>query len=290
MAPKKRKQNFEHDKVTIGRAKIRKGDEGKKLVEDTPRKNILMLLENLSDEEAKDYTGRKVESKLSAAVTGAADPSLGPEAVIDLESYGFDDMILFGNKQAGRMMATLLNMLDDGGANKLNEMHKSVEEEEKKMQKTVEEEQKKAEDETSKKDQVEQTLGYLQALLPLSQAGQKNLASDLENLDGPLHDAGWLYGVLWGACLQWMDARLRQLRRYGINTSNKVRDPLHMCERNAMINCRIHGGNLRVDAIMCQIKYGDYRHNDANYDVFFRNSFKNMYRMTPDDGYWLGEC
>ncbi|KAL1857663.1 hypothetical protein Daus18300_010183 [Diaporthe australafricana] len=138
MAPKKRKQNFDHDKVTIGRAKIRKGDEGKKLVEDTLRKNILLLLENLSDEEAKNYSGKKFESKLSAAVSGAADPTLGPEAVIDLKSYGFDDMILFGNRKAGQMMAALLNMLDDGGASKLNEMQKSAEEEKKTMQQTAE--------------------------------------------------------------------------------------------------------------------------------------------------------
>ncbi|KAL1857662.1 hypothetical protein Daus18300_010182 [Diaporthe australafricana] len=62
-----------------------------------------------------------------------------------------------------------------------------------------------------------------------------------------------------------------------------------MYERNAMINCRVHGGNLRVDAVICQIKYGDYRHGDANYDVFFKDHFKKMYHSSPNDGYWLAK-
>ncbi|KAI3399052.1 hypothetical protein diail_7852 [Diaporthe ilicicola] len=279
MPPKKRKQNFDHDKVTIGRAKIRKGEDGKQLVNETPRKNILLFLEKLSDEEAKNYSGRNFQSKLAAAVSGAADPVLGPEAVIDLHNYGYDDTIVFANKQGGQLMAALLSMLDDGGEKRLAE-----------MQNKVDEQKKKADDEESKKDKVEQTLAYLQSLIPLSRAGRRDLAETLESLDGPLQDAGWLYGVLWGATLQWMDVRLRQVRAYGKYLSGTPpKEPDFLQERIRMINGRIHGGNLRVDAIITRIKFGDHRHADANYDKFFLESFKRMYHLSKEDGYWLAK-
>lgn len=40
---------------------------------------------------------------------------------------------------------------------------------------------------------------------------------------------------------------------------------------------------------MSHIKYGEYRHSDANYDVYFRGAFQKMYGLTIEDGFWLGK-
>lgn len=277
--PPKRKPNPEHANVPIGRSKIRRGQRGKKLVEETVRNNVLLFLERLKDEDANDVAGASFQSKLSSAVAGALDPLVGPEAVIDLASYGFEKLTIFGNKEAGQLMAALLNILDDGGGKKLVE-----------MQEELDKEKKKVEKETGDREKVEKTLAYLQTLIPLSQDGQKGLARSLEALDSEAQDAGWIYGVLWNSSLQWMDTRLRQMRAYGKATKKNSREPTSLLERSQLINIRVHGGDLRVDSLMSHIKFGDYRHGDANYDHFFQDSFKRMYKLSVDDGLWLGEC
>lgn len=303
--PPKRKGVAEHAKVPIGRNKIRRGAGGKKLVEDTIRNNVLLYLEKLTNEEATNTAGDSFGAKLSSAVTGALDPVAGPEAVVDLSSYSFDDLTIFGNKEAGELMAVLLGLLDDGGGKRIGEMKE-------------------------KKKAVEQALASLQSLIPITTAGQKDLSKQLQALigdtsddgndtdvsmgdagdedagdedgdgddeagdedddDSDAQDAGWLYGILWTSCLQWMDARLRQMRAFANATNNKRLLPDSFQTRGQMINTRVHGGDLRVDAIISQINYGNIRHADGNYDVFFQDGFKRMYNLSIDDGLWLGEC
>lgn len=157
------------------------------------------------------------------------------------------------------------------------------------MQKDLDKKKKNLEKETADREKVEKTLAYLQTLIPLSQDGQRDLASSLEALDSDVQDAGWMYGILWNSTLQWMDTRLRQMRAYGKATKNTPPEPTSLSERSQLINIRVHGGDLRVDSLMSQIKFGDHRHGDANYDHFVQESFKKMYRMSIDDGIWLGE-
>lgn len=281
-ALKKRKAATEHAKVGMGRQKIRKGPAGKKLVEETVRNNSLLFLERLKDEEAKNTAGTSFQAKLAAAAAGAMDPVVGPEAVIDLSTYSFEDLTIFGNKEAGQLMAGLLSLIDDGGNSRFDEMKQE-------MQKGLDEKDKQLEKEKEHKEKVENSLAYLQALIPISQSGQRGLATRLEALDSD-KDAGWLYGILWNSCLQWMDTRLRQMRAYGDHLKIKPMEPLSLSERSQMLNIRVHGGDLRVDAIISQISFGDIRHLDGNYDFFFHESFKRMYNLSIDDGLWLGEC
>lgn len=261
---------------------------GKKLVEQTIRNNVLLFLQKLTDEEATDTAGPGFNGRLSSAVSGALDPLVGPEAVIDLSSYdGFvDDPTIFANRDAGQLMATLLTLMDggEGGAQALAGMQKRLDDKDQELQTTRE-----------RKEQVKNTLAYFQTLIPLQDAGQKEFLKQLRGIASDIENAGWLYGILWTSCLQWMDARLRQIRAYGFATNHHLTQrappqPQSWEERSQMINIRIHGGDLRVDAIMCAIKFGEIRHNDANYDVFLRDSFKRMYNLSASDGLWLGEC
>lgn len=269
--PPKRKGVAEHAKVPIGRSKIRRGPGGKKLVEGTIRNNVLLYLEKLTNEEATNPAGISFQGKLSSAVAGALDPLVGPEAVADLSSYGFQDLTVFGNKGAGELMAALLSILDDGGGQRLGEIQQSLDHEK------------------GKRQQAEDALGRLQQLIPISDVGQQNLASNLEALEKPVQDAAWLYKILWNACLLWMDARLRALRSYQRHLENNPAEPRSARSRAQMINYRMHGGNLRVDALMAALDFGYYRHYDAQYDGWIRSSFQKMYKLTIADGLWLGK-
>lgn len=286
-ATKKRKAAAEHAKVAMGRAKIRKGKGGKKLVEETIRNNVLLFLEKLKDEEATNTAGNGFQGKLAQAAAGAMDPVVGPEAVIDLSTYSVEDLTIFGNKQAGQLMAGLLSLIDDGGESKFDEMKQE-------LQKALEQKEERLNKEKEHNEKLENSLAYLQALIPISQSGQQGLAKQLEALEGD-DDSGWLYGILWNCCLQWMDTRLRQMNMYGNHVKQKLKEnkpmePPHLRERTGMLNGRVHGGDLRVDAVISQINFGNFRHLDGNYDRFFHESFRKMYRLSIDDGLWLGEC
>lgn len=265
MEPSKKRKLIldEHPSVQTDRSKILRGEEGKKIVRETIRNNVLLFLEKLQDEEAKNPSGAKFKRTLSSAVASALDPNLGPQFYTELSDYGFEGLELFGNKEASNLITPLLNLVDET--------------------------QKELEKKKENKARVEKTLAYLQTLIPVSQAGQQGLATHLEALDSDA-DAGWLYGILWNSCLQWMDARLRQIRSYGIHIKNSAPEPPDISKRNQMINIRVHGGDLRVDAVICQINFGKIRHSDGNYDDFFQKSFKKMYNLSIDDGIWLGEC
>ncbi|KAK2604416.1 hypothetical protein N8I77_007350 [Diaporthe amygdali] len=271
MASSKRPNtDVEHNKVTLGRSKIRRGKDGKALV-DAIRNNVLLFLQNLSDEEAQNYSQKKFESTLSSAVAGALDPGVGPEAVVDLREHGYDNTILYANKQGGQLMASLLNLIDDNAEGLLAKMRQNLDVEK------------------ARADKVEQTLAYLQGLIPISPAGQSHLSMDIEALEEPGANSGWMYGVLWAAVMQWMDARLRQMRMYGQATGRGPKEPPSLDERTKMINTRVHGGDLRVDAIICMISFGDHRHADPHYQGFFKDAFVEMYQLKVDDGYWLDQ-
>lgn len=279
MPPKRKAPSDENPNVTVGRNKIRRRGSGKRIVDEAIRKNVLLFLENLADEEAKNYSQLAFQSKLNSAVAGAMDPVAGPEAFIDLSKYHPKFPEAFGNKQAGQLMATLLGMNDD---DRLAE-----------LQKVFDEQKNKLQEERTNKEKVEKALAYLQELIPLSQAGKTDLSRELEALESPGDDSAWLYSILWTCCLQWMDTRVRQLRAFGINTGKQTRatELPGLPERTQTINIRLHGGDLRSDAILCSIKFGDHRHHNIHLDTYLRNAFERMYGgLKVDEGLWLGEC
>lgn len=279
MPPKRKTPGGENPNVTVGRSKIRKRADGKRIVDEDIRKNVLLFLENLADEEAKNYSQPAFQSKLDSAVAGAMDPVAGPEAFIDLSKYHPNFSEAFGNKQAGQLMMALLGMNDD---ERLAELQRLFDE----QKNTLQEEQ-------TNREKVENTLAYLQELIPLSQAGKRDLPKELEALGSQGDDSAWLYGILWTSCLQWMDTRLRQLRAFGINTGKQTlrMEQAGLPERTQIINIRLHGGDLRSDALLCSIKFGEHRHNNVHYDTYLRNAFPRMYGgLKVDEGLWLGEC
>lgn len=275
MPPKKRKQTFDHDAVTTGRAKIRK-KHGAATVDNWSHQNVLLFLRNLPPGASDDYGKGAFQNAVDAAVAEAVDRGLGPSAVMDLEKYTEDQELVFGNQAAGDLIGSLLGILDDGGAQLIARLRKSVDDAG--VERTLAQ---------LKTQQAEDALAYLQGIIPLD--AQNTLAHTLSNLVAPVHDAGWVYGILWDAALLWMDARLRSMRSYLRHVGSAPQEPGSLQGRLRMVNARVHGGNLRVDALMCKIRFGLDRHEDGNYDVYIDESFKRTYEMSVDDGYWLGK-
>ncbi|KAG8165699.1 hypothetical protein KVR01_004251 [Diaporthe batatas] len=60
-------------------------------------------------------------------------------------------------------------------------------------------------------------------------------------------------------------------------------------ERLPIINARVHGGDLRTDALMCHISFGDHRHSDFRYDAYIKDCFTNVYGLSIDEGLWLAK-
>ena len=274
--PPKRKQ-VDHESVTLTRGKIRKGSAGKRLVDEAVSNNVLLFLEKLKDHEAKNYNQAAFQSKLEAAVLGALDPKLGPDAVIDLTKYDPGRPPIFANRAAGQLMSTVMSLVEGGDT--LTELQKNFDQQKKKLEK-----------EQQDKGKVEKTLAYLQELIPLNQAGKQDLVKELEALEQPVQDAAWLYAILWGSSLHWMDSRMRQLHAFTGHNNIRPQEPPSLRERIGMINTRMHGGDLRADALLCNIHFGDHRHGDGNYDIFCEEAFKKMYKLTSVEGLWLGEC
>jgi hypothetical protein len=286
MPPKKRKievVHFEHPYVTVGTSNIRGRKRGKQIADKDIRNNVLMFLENLKDEEAKNYSQSVFQGKLSSAVSGALDPVEGPEAYIGLSEYHPDFPKIFGNKAAGQLMGMLLGSLDLDHDGSVAELQQACD----KMKTGLEREEKD-------RKRVENTLSWLQELIPVDDSpgsGKRTLSTELEALDQPVGDAAWLYAILWASCLRWMDSRLRQLHKFGAHNNTKLASqPGGMSDRLMMINARLHGGDLRTDALMCHISFGDHRQDDFHYDQYIKDCFKNAYNLSIHDGLWLGEC
>ncbi|ROW12780.1 hypothetical protein VMCG_00568 [Cytospora schulzeri] len=268
MPSTKRKHTVDHDAVTTGRAKIRR-EHGPATVDAWSHKDVLLFLNNLPPDASQKYDQGAFQKAVDAAVIEAVDKNMGPCAVMDLKNYTKDHGMVFGNRAAGDLMSNLLGLVDDDGAELLGGMRMAVD---------------GAKDRAR---QAEDALGYLQGIIPMD--AQHTLAHTLSDLVTPLHDAGWVYSVLWNAAFLWMDTRVRSMRTYLRHVGNVPQEPPSLQGRLRMINTRIHGGNLRVDALMCKMRIGRDRHEDGNYDVYIDEAFKRTYEMSVDDGYWLAK-
>ncbi|ROW13031.1 hypothetical protein VPNG_06005 [Cytospora leucostoma] len=269
MPPKrKQSQSFTHDAVTTGRSKIRRKYGAKAVDQWTPQK-VLLYLNKLPQDAAKDWGHGPFQQALDTAAADAVDERMGPNAVIDLHDYTDERERVFGNQAAGELISALLGQIDDDGAGRLA---------------CILQEKEIAEVRAA---QAEDALAHLQEIVPLDP--QDALAFTVTNLETPVHDAGWVYGILWNSALQWMGARLRTMRGYLQHIGASTQEPTDFHNRMRMINIRIHGGNIRADALMCKIDFGADRHKDGNYDIYMRSAFKKIYEMDVDDGYWLAK-
>lgn len=199
-------------------ADILEGEEAE--TPEVTRDNILLFLQNLSSAATNDAPAG---ANFQAALTTAVGEALAPAnvAAIDLSVAG-GTRSLFTNTAGATLINTLLGLIATGGAARLAT-------------------------EEAKRKQIERTLGYLQAIIPLESQKPEDLAKELDDLSGAETDAGWIYGVMWTACLQWMDMRLRQVQGHGFASGNAQPEPAGLQWRMKLINARVHGGNLRVD-------------------------------------------
>lgn len=189
----------------------------------------------------------------------------GPDAVVNLTGLGADrscDRVL-GNEDAGRLFATLYadHRRLYTSRNRLN----SVE-----LGRPI----------TNKQHSEEQALW--QAL--------NRLVPDVNH-----GNSRWLWDLLREASRKWMDTRFRNLRNnarlYNDGTPRATidlpRQPFATAARVEMINSFIHGGDLRLDALMCQLEYGTARYRDRAYNRYLEELFQSYYGMSSEVGIWL---
>lgn len=78
------------------------------------------------------------------------------------------------------------------------------------------------------------------------------------------------------------------MRSYPRHVGNAPQEPTTLQGCLRMVNTRIHGRNLRVDALIYKMQFGLDSYADGNYDVYIDEAVKKTYEMSVDDGYWLG--
>jgi hypothetical protein len=157
MPPKKKlEKKIEHKNATVGKSNIRKLRGGKEIIKGL-RRNVLMYIEKLEDREAGKYSGLEFQARLSTAFS----------------DYHEDFPGVFGNKEAGQLMATLLGTLDMSNDEWIAEFKRAYD----RMR--------------ADRDQAENTLSWLQELVPVDAKGRgrgqgrragKTLSAELEGL------------------------------------------------------------------------------------------------------------
>lgn len=191
----------------------------------------------------------------------------GPDAVMDLTSLGADrgSSRVLGNREAGRLFATLYGQQRRFFASrKTAALH---------LRKT--EAQRPIADKRHPEEQ--------------------DLWRSLLRLEPEAHQASWVWELLREAGRRWMDTRFRNLRinarRYNDGTPRAVSDlpaqPFGTAAHVEMINSFVHGGDLRLDALMCRLNFGSARHRHRDYDPYMEELFDYYYGMSSEVGIWL---
>ncbi|KAL2272147.1 hypothetical protein FJTKL_07588 [Diaporthe vaccinii] len=193
----------------------------------------------------------------------------GPDAVVDLTGLGADQGYnrVLGNRAAGRLFATLY-----GHNRRLF---------------------------ASKKSAI-QNLKRIEGQRPIADkqhTEEQALWQSLLRLDPDVDKASWVWELLREASRRWMDTRFRNLRmnarRYNDGTPRDVSDlptqPFGTAARVEIINTFVHGGDLRLDALMCQLNFGPARHRNRGYGPYMEELFEYYYGMSSEVGIWLSE-
>lgn len=254
--------------VQIDRFKIR-NTHGADKVKNWSRSNIILHVKGLPTH--ANYDTWETDALFTGPIMQAAREAIeGPDAIIDLAELGADrrlDQVL-GNEDAGRLFQALYS---------------------------------KHRDSLTSSTSFSQRLQETQNRLPVAPVqADAPMWDRLKELAPDMAQSGWLWELLRDACKLWMDTRFRALRDHtsntiGANTTGYVPIPPAsiryfpdgMSPRSAMITGFIHGGDLRFDALMCHLSFGEARHQRRRFDRYMRGLYTYYYGMDAEVGIWL---
>lgn len=247
------------DNFMYGRVKIR-SRHGANQVRRWPRDKILLFLKDLPADFDEQWSQnpaftQPVEQALRDAIEG-------PDAMMNLNELGAepDCARVLGNEAAGRLLEPIF------GKHRQLEVSGSA---------------------------TRERVDRIKRHLPLVPEGNGAMDGKLATLAPDASNADWLFDLLRNASRMWLDVRFRHLRDVGRYTadggldSRTVRLPPTLQVRGELINGMVHGGDVRMDALMCQLDFGYARYEHATYTPFLENAFRNTYGMTSEKAVWL---
>lgn len=253
--------------VTVGLLKIRNVYAAHN-VKNWNRDKIILYLPNLpkvSGTSLKLEDNKDITKKAMDALKHAFE---GPDAVMNLTELGADSDCtrVLGNEDAGRLFQAL------------HSTHKDL-----------------LTSRTSIRRYLRQARSRLTVIKNTAGSGGRMWES-LTRLAPDMDKSKWVWDLLRQSSRSWMDARFRVLRSaarfdedgtYHNDGLPSLKAPWGFGTRVELVNAMIHGGNLRLDALMCQLRFGSVRYLFDAYDPFLEKCFLNYYGMSSEVGIWL---
>lgn len=246
--------NYMYDRTKI------KNQHGANTVASWRRNNLLLFLTNLPNVNENWYQNPAYTEAAIQAIRDATEP----DGIMDLTSLGARDGLerVLGNAPAGQLFQAIR---------------------ERSLQVAA----------TSAKYSRE--LPQVYAGLPVNPRLTDRVSSNLMKLAPQGIRANWVWELLRQASRTWWDVRYRTLRESTQFNSEGQREnmvpfeelPMFVAYHADQINALIHGGDIRLDAFLCQLEYSEERYGFPDYVAYLERMFKNLYGMDSEVAVWL---
>lgn len=124
---------------------------------------------------------------------------------------------------------------------------------------------------------------------------EKGMWNGFKRLCPDSDQAEWVWDLLRIASRKWMDVRFRNLRnsvRVDSNGDQRKpadipKEPFGNLDKGNMVNTFIHGGDLRLDALMLQLGFARARYQNQMNTQYMEDLFQSLYGMSSEAGVWL---
>lgn len=237
-------------------------------VNDWPRDKIILYLPNLPKVTGTSLKLADHEEFTRIALGELKKAFEGPDAVMDLTALGAgsDCARVLGNEDAGKLFQAL------------HSTHKDL---------------------LISRTSTQSMLRQVQSRLPLVKTPSRTGGRMWESLQriAPDEDkSDWIWHLLRQASRNCMDTRFRVLRnsvrrdedgKFYSTGIPSIQAPNGIGTRVELVNAMIHGANLRLDALMCQLRFGAMRYLYNEYDSYMEDCFRMYYGMTSEVAIWL---
>lgn len=243
-----------------GRTKI-KNQHGANTVASWRRNNLLLFLTNLPTISENWYQD---PAYTAAAIQAIRDATEGPDGIMDLSSLGARDGLerVLGNAPAGQLCEAIRQRSRQVAASSAK---------------------------------YSRELPQVYASLPVNPRLTDRVSTNILRLAPQGIGANWVWELLRQATRTWWDVRYRALRESTLRNSQGDREnmvpyeelPLYVGYHADHINALIHGGDIRLDAFLCQLEYSDERYGSPDYVQYLERMFRHLYGMGSDVAVWL---
>lgn len=250
--------NYMHDRTKI------RNQHGRREVASWPRNNLFLFLGNLPSASGKWYQN---QAYTAAAIQAIRDATEGPDGIMDLTSLGARGGLgrVLGNAPAGQIFEDIRERSRQVAAASVRDSREVRE--------------------------IPQLYRSLPVNLRLDNAVSRNLLKVAPQGTGTV----WVWDLLRQAMRTGWDIRYRALREGTLYDSDGKRRsvipfeelPPYVAFHGDQINGMAHGGDLRLDALLCQLEYSSDRYGSPDYIAYLERMFRHLYGMDSNVAIWL---